>query len=62
MKTRCRCRLRHKKVAHPNDVLTWTFPAGMLDLDLGGDGDDESDFEDEVGMFVDSLLDGEDDS
>ena len=34
----------------------------MLDLDLGGDGDDESDFEDEVGMFVDSLLDGEDDS
>jgi len=61
VRTRCRCRFRHKKVAHQNDVLTWTFSPGMLDLDLGSDGDDEGDPEDDIGIFVDSLLDGDED-
>lgn len=56
---------RHKKVAHPNDVLSWTFSPGMLDL--GSDDDDDSDDDDSddddsdleahiTELLVDSLL------
>ena len=51
--------LRHKKVAHPNDVATWTFPPGILDAVVDGsyDSDDhDSDPGASTELFVKSLL------
>jgi len=47
---------RHKKVAHPGDVLTWTFPPGMLDFDLGSDSDDDDELESDAEVFINSLI------
>ena len=46
---------RHKKVAHPGDVSTWTFPPGMLDLGSDED-DDEDDLETGIELLIHSLL------
>lgn len=49
---------RHKKVAHPNDVSTWTFPPGILNSDSDDDDYDdyESDVEASTELLVSSLL------
>lgn len=52
---------RHKKVAHPNDVSTWNFPPGMLDLGSEDDDDDdddsdEGDLETDIEAFINSLM------
>jgi hypothetical protein len=39
-----------------NDILTWTFPPGMLDFDLSSDDDDKGDFEDDMEGIISSPI------
>ena len=41
-----------KKIAHPSDVLTWTFPPEMFDFGLSSDDDDEGDLDKDMDTYV----------
>jgi hypothetical protein len=63
VRARYECWFRHDKVARQSDVLFWTFSPEILRRALDRlDYADEDDLEDDTGLLIESIINGDESS